>query len=197
MKTSDWLIIYNGIVSWVIREINYCKEDGKSYDDHISLLNLLSEFEYDLFDVGLEGDDNFLLNYYGWSELCHKYINEHKDNYTIANFFFHIWVNGQQNFNDFNMQLGLFKDYLKPATKEEIEFAREHFSTVTDERFGETHTHTHTFSDNAEVLEYRGVRFIIDNEWGNAWYYHNDKVYSFQLIWDWWYPIDRFISLEL
>lgn len=196
MKISEWFDIFSRIVNWTIREIKYDKEEDKSYDDRVSCLLLMSDFEDDLFE-SKTFDDKFNLNYAEWSELCHTYIKEHKGNYIIANFFFSIWDQGRYYFDDFNIPFDVYSDYVKPATKEEIDFAREHFSTVTEEIYGETHTHTHTFSDSAEVLEYRDVRFIIDIEWGNAWYYHNGKVYSFQLIYDWWYPIDRFISLEL
>ena len=60
----------------------------------------------------------------------------------------------------------------------------------------EVYYHNHTFRDDAVVLEYRGNRFIIDNEWGCAWTKNKkDEPVSFRLEWDWWYPIDEFLDL--
>lgn len=200
MKIEDWYSIYNNAVRRVTREIKYCRKSGESFDDQITCLILCSEdFDAELFEY-LQVNNEFKLTYYDWSELCHKYINAHKkvDTY-VAEFFFGIWVSGQKYFNDFielTLTLNEYSEFTKDATKEEIEFARKHFSTVTHTIAGKEYTSSHTFSDDAKVLEYRNVRFIIDNEWNNAWYYHNGKEYTFSLDYDWWYPIDRFISLE-
>ena len=197
MTVNNWLSLYNEVVSWTIRGIKYSKEDKESFDDLITCLIKLNDFELDLFSHSTP-EMTFDLTYDGWTKLCHTYINEYRDNYPVAEFFFQIFVNGQHYFDDFDLKLSEYKEYLKPATKKEIKQARKDFATVSEDWYDETRIHKHTFADDAEVLEYRGVRFIIDKEWGSAWYKTKDgKVHSFQLIWDWWYPLDRFISLEL
>ena len=49
----------------------------------------------------------------------------------------------------------------------------------------------------SEVLEYRGVRFPIDDQWGDAWFKKkNGEIMHFRLDWDWWIPIDECLDLD-
>lgn len=122
-----------------------------------------------------------------------KYIHQAKeDNRPHAiEFFFSLY-------KDYPTEYVHFVDYLKPAKKQEIEQARKDFGHVVSNHYGEAYEHDHTFSDDAQVLEYRGLRLIIDNEWGNAWLKdEKGEIHSFQLIWDWDYPIDQYIAYNI
>ena len=192
MTIEKFDLIYNHHVRWAIRRM---KEDNLEFfnctrDDWVDCLLELDKLEEELFKVYLDEDsNNFRMSSEEWSELCHKHMNVNK---VTKEFFFELWQDGRDAFSD-------YKDIITPlyadATKEEIEFAREHFSHVVDNsRNDEYHEHYHTFSDKAKVLVYRGHRFIIDNEWQDAWAIKNDKVISFRLIWDWYYPIDEYLD---
>ena len=53
-----------------------------------------------------------------------------------------------------------------------------------------------TWCCGGEVLEYRGIRFPIDDQWGDAWFKKkNGEITHFRLDWDWWYPIDEYLDL--
>lgn len=130
--------------------------------------------------------------------LFHKHINQY-ENHTVRYFIFSWWNDLRYFVDGAQPTLDCPWEYYKPATKEEIEQARIEFSSVEDKDLhtNEIYHHNHTFRDDAIVLEYRGNRFIIDNEWGCAWTKDKKgKVRSFSLKWDWWHPIDEYLDLE-
>lgn len=122
-------------------------------------------------------------------DLFHKHLNQYT-NKTVRDYIFHWWNDLRGYVEGAEPPLDQPWIFNKPATKEEIEQARKNFGHIEGQD-------EHTFPDDAWVLEYRGQRFIIDKEWGDAWTIDkNGKVRSFQLEWDWWYPIDRYLDLE-
>jgi len=128
-----------------------------------------------------------------YQELCNQYIHQAKEDNKKQAIEFFMTV-----YKDYPVEFKPHTDYLKPATKEEIEQARKDFSSVKEEIYGKTRVHTHTFSDGAQVLDYRGLRLILDNEWDNAWIKdETGKVHYFQLIWDWDFPIDNYIAYHI
>ena len=154
MKVKDWDSLYNHHVRWAIRML-----DSDTKDKWIDSLITLEKFEKELFkDVD---SDKIPFTFNEWLDFCHKYINKAKaeGNYVKANFFFQIWTEGCNYFEDDYLHNFDYVEFLKPATKGEIAKARKDFGP---EHFYDEHDHT--FSDDAEVLEYRGVRFILDNE---------------------------------
>ena len=158
-------------------------------DDWIDCLLELDKLEGELFkNYSDENSGVFNITSEEWSELCHKHMNINK---VTKEFFFEFWQDGRDVFSDYDEITTL---HFEDATKEEIEFAREHFSHVIEDRDDIYHEHNHTFSDDAKVLTYRGHRFIVDNEWQDAWAIKNNKVISFRLIWDWWFPIDEYLD---
>lgn len=196
MTIENWDSLYNHHVRWAIRMLDSINKDKKN--KWIDSLITLEKFERGLFkDVE---SDKIPFTFDGWLDFCHKYINKAKaeGNYVKADFFFNIWTKGCNYFEDDYLHNFDYVKFLKPATKEEIEQARKDFGHVKEHYYNHITEHDHTFSDDAQVLEYRGVRFILDNEWQDAWYKtKSGTIKHFELIWDWYYPIDRFISLEM
>lgn len=130
-------------------------------------------------------------------DVFHKHINQYT-NHTVRDFIFHWWINLRPYVKDAEPPLDQAYLLFKPATKEEIEKARKDFKKVkhTNCYDKKVSYSTHTFDDDAQVLEYRGQRFIIDNEWGDAWTINKKgEPVSFQLEWDWWHPIDQYLDL--
>lgn len=194
MKEQEWNKVYAALIRWAIRRMSKdsLKFYGDKRSDWIKCLLLLDEFEGKLYKTLPEIGEDFEITADEFSKLCHEYISKHKV-YTIKFFFFTLWTDCRHYLENTTYN---FTSFIKPATKEEIEQARKDFSEVTDVWYNETHTSKHTFNDDAKVIEYRGLRLIVDNEWGDAWIKHNDEIRHFQLIWDWYYPIDEFIDLE-
>lgn len=186
MTLDNFNNICNNAKEWANRRMStqslaFYKDSKK---DWLKCLSKLDDFIKE-FDASITLDD--------WFSICHKYISSDSD--VIKMFFFDIWQKGKNYFEDFTASIDL-SNCMKSATDEEIKYAKKHFSCVEELIHGERVKFEYTF-DNAKVLEYRDNRFIIDNEVGNAWTLDkNNKIKSFQLIWDWYYPIDEYLDLE-
>lgn len=84
----------------------------------------------------------------------------------------------------------------KDASKEEIELASKEFAKYEYDCCEETYKSEHTFNVG-KVLEYRGIRFPIDDQRGDAWFKKkNGEITHFRLDWDWWIPIDECLDLD-
>lgn len=210
IKLEDWDRLYRHNIDWAIRrmEPECLKIYGDTVQEWLDALFAFNEVQKDIFQhysvlyksgnkdkrsciKGLEFTADQLF------EVFHRHLNKYT-NHTVRYFIFHWWnelrycVEGAQPTLDCPWLL------YKPATKEEIEQARKDFSKVKHEDFytKEVTYSEHTFKDDANVLEYRNNRFIIDNEWGNAWAINKKgEQIGFRLDWDWWYPIDEYLDL--
>lgn len=208
IKLRDWDKLYRHTFDWFLRRIEPdCLESyGDTEQDWLEAIKAFYKVQQELFETygvtyksgskakrgsikGLELTADQLF------ELFHKHLNLYK-NRTVRYFIFHWWNSLRYYVKDAQPVLDCPWEYCKPATKEEIKQARRDFSVVNEDFYGEKRTHIHTFKDDAQVLEYRGNRFIIDTEWCNAWTKNkNGEVRNFQLVWDWWYPIDEYLDL--
>ena len=76
MKVKDWDSIYNHEVRWCLRQMS---SEPKRKEDYVKCLEMLNNFEDDLFDNYLpEGDPlvEFKMTYDNWFSLCHAYIDK-------------------------------------------------------------------------------------------------------------------------
>ena len=202
IRLSDFDKLYKRNIDWAIRRMNPdCLETYKdTQQDWVDALFAFTDVQTELFKTyGVcykSGSKHkrgcikgFELTADQLFDLFHKHLNQYT-NKTVRDFIFHWWNDLRYYVEGAQPPLDQPWIYNKPATKEEIEQARIDFGHIEGQD-------EHTFSDDAWVLEYRGQRFIIDNEWGNAW--TKDKkgnIRSFDLVWDWWYPIDIYLDLE-
>lgn len=210
IKLTDWDRLYRHNIDWAIRrmEPDCLKMYNDTQQDWVDALFAFNKVQEDVFKnysvlyksgnkyhrgcikgIELTADQLF--------EVFHKHINQYT-NYTVRDFIFHWWNDLRGYVKDAQPPLDQPWLYYKPATKEEIEKARKDFKKVKHIGFYDKKVSysEHTFRDDANVLEYRGNRFIIDNEWGDAWTINKDgEPRSFQLQWDWWFPIDQYLDL--
>ena len=211
IKLSDYDRLYRHTFAWVLSRIEpkTLKFYGDNVEDWIEALRAFEKVEKELFkdySVKYTSGNKFKRGCIKGFELTadqlfnlfHKHINQY-GNYTVRYFIFTWWNDLRYYVKGAHPTLDCPWEYYKLATKEEIEQARIDFSSVEDKDLctNEIYHHNHTFRDDAVVLEYRGNRFIVDNEWGCAW--AKDKkgeVRCFSLEWDWWYPIDKYLDLE-
>ena len=206
IKLSDWDRLYRHSTDWALRRMEPdCLEiyEDKQQDwvDALLAFNKVQEELFKNYAItyktkkrskyikGIELTAEQLF------DLFHKHLNQYT-NKTVRDYIFHWWNDLRGYIEGAEPPLDQPWLYYKPATKEEIEQARKDFGHVEEDFYGEKRTHDHTFTDNAQVLEYRGQRFIIDYDWGSAWTKNKKgEVVSFQLEWDWWYPIDQYLDL--
>jgi len=125
-------------------------------------------------------------------ELFHKHLEQYT-NKTVRYFIFHWWNDLRYYVDGAQPTLDCPWELYKEATKEEIELANREFAHYD---FGSpTEVSDHTF-DKGIILEYRGIRFPVDDQWGDAWFKKKDgTITHFQLDWDWWFPIDECLDL--
>lgn len=208
IKLSDWDRLYVHTFDWVLRRLEPdCLESYKDTEqDWLEAIKAFNKVQLELFKnysityksgnkykrgciKGLELTADQLF------DLFHKHLNQYT-NHTVRYFIFHWWNDLRYYVDGAQPLLDQPWIYYKPATKEEIAKAKRDFGVVEEERYGALTIHSHSFKDDANVLEYRGNRFIIDDEWGCAWTRNKKgEVVSFQLEWDWWYPIDEYLDL--
>lgn len=196
---TQWDTLYSRNFAWVTRNLKACSD--KEALEWVDALRLFHDFESELFHTyEVLDEENYILGLELTTEqlfeIAHKYINK-STVHIVRYFIFHWWNDLRYYIDGAQPNLDSPWDFYQSATKEEIEQARKNFGYVKEtDDYGQIHEHTHTFRDDAPVLAYRGQRFIVDNEWGNAWTINkNGKVRSFQLEWDWWYPIDEYLDL--
>lgn len=168
--------------------------DSNISDDSIQDLSYIAsrliDFEKELYKDYFDKPGVRKISFAEYQILCNKYIHQAKIDKKLASvrFFFCLY-------KDYQVPYKHFADYFKPATTAEIKQAKKDFGHVKEEFNGEILEHNHTFSDDTDVLDYRGLRLIIDDEWGDAWIKdENGEIHHFQLIWDWDYPIDEYIA---
>lgn len=211
IKLSDYEKLYRLTFAWVLSRIepDTLKFYGDKAEDWIEALRAFEKVEKELFkDYSVKYSSGnkfkrgcvkgFELTAEQLFNLFHKHLNQY-ENYTVRYFIFHWWNDLRYYVEGAQPTLDCPWECYKPATKEEIDQARIDFGSVEDKDIytDEVYHHNHSFKDDAVVLEYRGQRYIIDNEWGNAWIKDkNGNIRSFTLDWDWWYPIDEYLDLE-
>ena len=209
IKLETWDRLYRHNIDWAIRRMDPdCLEmyNDKQQDwiDALFAFNKVQEEVFKNYSVLYKsGNEQKRKCIKGFEftadqlfEVFHRHMNQYT-NYTVRDFIFHWWNDLRYYVEGAQPILDCPWENYKPATKEEIEKARKDFKKVKHTYYDKVSYSTHTFSDDANVLEYRGQRFIIDDEWGCAWIIDKKgEPRSFQLEWDWWFPIDQYLDLE-
>lgn len=125
-------------------------------------------------------------------DLFHKHLKL-CTNKVAKQFIFQWWISLRDYVDGAVPELDSAYQYCKDATDAEAAQAEKDFGRYNAETPGKSKI-AHTFKTK-RVLEYRGHRFPIDDQWGAAWIKDkNGKIYYFSLEWDWWYPIDEYFD---
>jgi len=192
---KEWNFLYDGFSRWIFRMMgDNSLSSLKNRNDSLCYIgDKLIQFEKELYRDYFDKDPKATVPFEEYEALCNKYIHQAKeDGQDLAISFFFM------RYSDYPKKYIDYLDLLKPATKQEIKQAREDFGYVVEILHNETSEHYHTFNDDAKVLEYRGLRLIIDNEWEDAWIKdEKGEIHHFQLIWDWNYLIDQYIAYHI
>ena len=207
IKLRDWDRLYVSTFNWVLRRMEPdCSElYHDTEQDWVEAIKAFNKVQLELFDKYVvtynSGDNHKKDRIKGLDltadqlfELFHKHLNQYT-NYTVRYFIFHWWNDLRYYVEGAQPTLDCSHELMKDATKDEIEQANKDFAHYECDFNGETHKSDHTFN-TGRVLEYRGIRLPIDDQWGDAWFKRKDGVIRhFQLDWDYWYPIDECLDL--
>lgn len=205
IKLRDWDRLYVSTFNWVLRRMEPdCSElHHDTEQDWVEAIKAFNKVQLELFDKYIvtynSGDSHKKDCIKGLDltadqlfELFHKHLNQYT-NYTVRYFIFHWWNDLRHYIKGAEPVLDHAFELFKDATKEEIEQANKDFGIYS---YDNNIKSEHTFN-KGRVLEYRGIRFPVDDQWGDAWFKKkNGDIKHFQLEWDWWYPIDEFLDLD-
>ena len=207
IKLRDWDRLYVHTFNWVLRRIEPdCLEMYHDTEqDWVESIKAFNKVQLELFDkyaVTYKSGDSFKkkcvkgleLTADQLFELFHKHLNLYT-NHTIRYFIFHWWNDLRYYVEGAQPTLDCAFELFKEATKEEIEQANTDFAHYEYDHYGEIQKSDHTFN-SGRVLEYRDIRFPLDDQWGDAWFKKkNGEITNFALVWDWWFPIDECLDL--
>ena len=208
IKLRDWDRLYVCNFDWVLRRmepdsLEFYKDSEQDWVEAIKAFNRVQLELFDKYTVTYKHGDSFKkkcvkgleLTAEQLFELFHKHMNLY-DNHTVRYFIFKWWIDLRHYVKGAEPILYSSGELYKSATKEEIELASKEFAKYEYDYCGEPYKSEHTFNAG-EVLEYRGVRFPIDDQWGDAWFKKkNGEITHFRLDWDWWIPIDECLDLD-
>ena len=208
IKLRDWDRIYVTTFNWFLTRIEpdtlyFYKDVEQDWLEAVKAFNKLQTELFDKYAVNYKFGNSFKKNCIKGLELTaeqlfeifHRHLNQYT-NKTVRDFIFHWWNDLRYYVEGAEPTLDYPQEFYKEATKEEIELANKEFAHYEYNHYGELHEHDHTFNKGI-VLEYRGIRFPIDDQLGNAWFKKkNGEIVHFDLIWDWWFPIDECLDLD-
>ena len=208
IKLRDWDRLYVRNFDWVLRRmqsdsLEFYKDTEQDWVEAIRAFNKVQLELFDNYAVAYKHGNSFKkkcvkgleLTAEQLFELFHKHLNLY-DNHTVRYFIFKWWTDLRHYVKGAEPTLDRACELCKDATKEEIDVANKEFAKYKYNYCGETYESEHTFNAG-EVLEYRGIRFPIDDQWGDAWFKKkNGKITHFRLDWDWWIPIDECLDLD-
>lgn len=204
IKLSDWDSLYRHTFNWVLRRLNpdCLKLYHDTENDWLEAMKAFGKVQHELFD-------RYAVNYkYYKKRRCIKGLeltadqlfevfHRHLTNYTnkTVRYFIFKWWNDLRPYVDGEPKLDCPWELYKEATEEEIKQANKAFAHYEYDHYGEIQKSDHTFNKGI-ILEYRGIRFPVDDQWGSAWHIGKDgQIRCFTLEWDWWYPIDEYLDL--
>lgn len=207
IKLSSWDRLYVHTFDWVLRRmepdcLEMYHDTEQDWIESIKAFNKVQSELFDKYAVTYKSGDSFKkkcikgleLTADQLFELFHRHLNQYT-NHTVRYFIFKWWVDLRHYVKDAEPTLDCPWELYKDATKEEIELANKEFAHYEYDYFGKIQKSDHTFN-SGKVLEYRGIRFPVDDQFGDAWFKKkNGEIIHFDLVWDWWFPIDECLDL--
>ena len=95
--------------------------------------------------------------------MFHKHLKKYT-NYTVRYFIFRWWNDLRYYVSGAQPALDCAAEFFKKATGEEVKQANKDFGIYS---YNDTVKIELTFN-HGQVLEYRGIRFPVDDQWGDA-----------------------------
>lgn len=189
MKHKEFSDAYQRAHDWLARIYT----DDKA-DVFVEAFQIMGAFQDTVTPKYLK-DDKIRLSYERFERLIGKFIDEcrKRNNHVAAEALFKIFNDLKTTYKeDRHFVLNDYLDFLSKPTDEELEYAYSKLSLKKDVvgfSGGEIER------EKIHMLDYKGLRMI--EYYGDAYLPIDDESYFiFNLVWDWWYPIDRYIYLE-
>ena len=193
MKLSDWDSEYINSIRFIRHRMkdNSLKFFNVKKHDMIRSLELLDIFDTEILDKFYRPDKGrFIISYKQFEYLCKRYIRKCKKEYNMfgADIFFSILTDMRVFFRENDKYLLYnISNFQIDSTQEEREYAEKMFP----------HDNFSFLSDDTKIMNYKGLKIYVYQPYAIGFIVdHNKEIKQFDLIWDWWYPIDRYVYLE-
>lgn len=193
MKLSDWDSEYINSIRFIRHRMkdSSLKFFNTKKHDMIRSLELLDIFDTEILDKFYRSDkDRFIISYKQFEYLCKRYIRKCKKEYNMfgADIFFSILTDMRVFFRENDKYLLYnISNFQIDSTQEEREYAEKMFP----------HDNFSFLSDDTKIMNYKGLKIYVYQPYAIGFIVdHNKEIKQFDLIWDWWYPIDRYVYLE-
>ena len=193
MKLSDWDSEYVNSIRFIRHRMkdSSLKFFNVKKHDMIRSLELLDIFDTEILDKFYRSDkDRFIISYKQFEYLCKRYIRKCKKEYNMfgADIFFDILTDMRVFFRENDKYLLYnISNFQIDSTQEEREYAEKMFP----------HDNFSFLSDDTKIMNYKGLKIYVYQPYAIGFIVdHNKEIKQFDLIWDWWYPIDRYVYLE-
>ena len=193
MKLSDWDSEYINSIRFIRHRMkdSSLKFFNTKKHDMIRSLELLDIFDTEILDKFYRPNkDRFIISYKQFEYLCKRYIRKCKKEYNMfgADIFFHILTDMRVFFRENDKYLLYnISNFQIDSTQEEREYAEKMFP----------HNNFSFLSDDTKIMNYKGLKIYVYQPYAIGFIVdHNKEIKQFDLIWDWWYPIDRYVYLE-
>ena len=193
MKLSDWDSEYINSIRFIRHRMkdSSLKFFNVKKHDMIRSLELLDIFDTEILDKFYRPNkDRFIISYKQFEYLCKRYIRKCKKEYNMfgADIFFSILTDMRVFFRENDKYLLYnISNFQIDSTQEEREYAEKMFP----------HDNFSFLSDDTKIMNYKGLKIYVYQPYAIGFIVdHNKEIRQFDLIWDWWYPIDRYVYLE-
>ena len=193
MKLSDWDSEYINSIRFIRHRMkdSSLKFFNVKKHDMIRSLELLDIFDTEILDKFYRSDkDRFIISYKQFEYLCKRYIRKCKKEYNMfgADIFFNILTDMRVFFRENDKYLLYnISNFQIDSTQEEREYAEKMFP----------HDNFSFLSDDTKIMNYKGLKIYVYQPYAIGFIVdHNKEIKQFDVIWDWWYPIDRYVYLE-
>lgn len=193
MKLSDWDSEYINSIRFIRHRMkdSSLKFFNVKKHDMIRSLELLDIFDTEILDKFYRPNkDRFIISYKQFEYLCKRYIRKCKKEYNMfgADIFFSILTDMRVFFRENDKYLLYnISNFQIDSTQEEREYAEKMFP----------HDNFSFLSDDTKIMNYKGLKIYVYQPYAIGFIVdHNKEIKQFDLIWDWWYPIDRYVYLE-
>ena len=193
MKLSDWDSEYVNSIRFIRHRMkdSSLKFFNVKKHDMIRSLELLDIFDTEILDKFYRPNkDRFVMSYKQFEYLCKRYIRKCKKEYNMfgADIFFDILTDMRVFFRENDKYLLYnISNFQIDSTQEEREYAEKMFP----------HDNFSFLSDDTKIMNYKRLKIYVYQPYAIGFIVdYNKEIKQFDLIWDWWYPIDRYVYLE-
>ena len=195
METKDWDNTYLRLMKYIIRSLDPENLSFYDYpkDDIVDSLTMMGQFEKELFKHPSKREGKIVIRYREFESICLKYIRKckKKNNHFGGYIFFSIF----QDLRDF-FKVESRKRCLNNILLYEKDLSDGDFKKLS-EAYEKYYKKEMPYKENDfKSIIYKGAKIFVYKPYMVGYLIDGDTFKEFDLVWDWWYPIEMYLYLE-